>query len=70
MALRFLGIDPNTDGVNCPTVWLDESTGDYVLQGWRVTDPATLAEIGEIPEGETILRIPRRMTRFFLEVNG
>jgi hypothetical protein len=70
MALRFLGIDPDTDGGHCPTVWLDETTGDYVLQSWRVTDPGTLAEIGDIPEQETVLRLPRRMMQFFLEVRG
>jgi len=67
MSLRFLGIDPNTDGDNCPTVWLDEATGDYVLQGWRVTDAETLREIGDVPERETVIRFPRRMTQFFLE---
>ncbi len=70
MTLRFLGIDPNTDGENCPTLWLDETTGDYVIQGWRITDPATLANIGDVPEAETVLRFPRRMTQFLLEVSG
>ena len=67
MALRFIGIDPNTDGDNCPTVWLDQATGDYILQGWRITEPETLAEIGDIPDRETVMRFPRRMARFFLE---
>jgi hypothetical protein len=70
MALRFLGIDPNTDVDNCPTVWLDEATGDYVLQGWRISEPATLAEIGPIPDNETVIRFPRRMAQFLLETNG
>ena len=67
MTLRFIGIDPNTDGDNCPTVWVDEITGDYILQGWRITEPETLAEIGKIPDRETVVRFPRRMARFFLE---
>lgn len=66
MALRFIGIDPDTDGSHCPTVWLDDATGDYVLQGWRITDPETLAEIGEIPDRETVIRFPGRMARFFV----
>ena len=70
MTLRFLGIDPNTDGENCPTLWLDETTGDYVIQGWRITDPATLTDIGDVPEAETVLRFPRRMTQFLLEIGG
>ena len=70
MALTFLGIDPNTDGDHCPTVWLDEATGDYILQGWRVTDDATLAEVGEVPERETLVRFPSRMTQFFREAGN
>jgi hypothetical protein len=30
----------------------------YVVQGWKVTDPQTLAEIGDIPDHETIIEIP------------
>jgi hypothetical protein len=70
MALRLLGIDPNTEGMNCPTVWLDESTGDFIVQGWRIKDQETLAQIGDVPDGETVLRLPRRMTRFLLEEAG
>ena len=43
MALRFIGIDPESDGDNCPAVFVDEETGDFLLQGWTVTDPATLS---------------------------
>jgi hypothetical protein len=67
VALRFLGGAPGCDLDNCPAVWLDEAGDVYVLQGWRVVDPATLAEIGDIPEGETVIRIPRHMAKFFTE---
>jgi len=68
MALRYLGKDPGSDHGSSPTVWDD---GDcYVVQGWRITDAATLSEIGEIPEHETVLRIPKRMMQFFPEVSG
>ena len=39
MALQFIGIDPGTDGIDCPTVWVDDTTGDFVLKGWKITDP-------------------------------
>ena len=26
MALQFIGIDPGTDGSDCPTVWVDDTT--------------------------------------------
>jgi hypothetical protein len=68
MALQFLGKDPDSGYNGSPTVWDD---GDaYVLQGWRVTDPVVVAEIGEIPEGETVIRFPKRMMPFFPEVNS
>jgi hypothetical protein len=67
-ALRFLGKDPESDQGQSPTVWEDCDT--YVVQGWRITDAATLAEIGEVPGYETVLRIPKRMMQFFPEVSG
>ncbi len=68
MALRFIGKDPNSDSTNSPTIW--EDGDEYVIQGWRVTDPAALAEIGEVPAHETLVRIPKRMMPFFPEVTG
>ena len=68
MALRFLGKDPDSGVDNSPTIWEDGE--EYVIQGWRVTDSATLAEIGEVPAHETLLRIPKRMMPFFPEVSG
>ena len=66
--MRFLGKDPNSDGGQSPTIWDDGD--EYVIQGWRVTDPASLAEIGDVPPHETVVRIPKRMMPFFPEVAG
>jgi len=71
MALKFLGKDPESDHDGSPTIYDDGDT--YVLQGWRVTDPVELAEINAIrpvPEGETVIRFPKRMMPIFPEVNG
>lgn len=70
MTLRFIGVDPGTDGNNCPSVWVDESDGSLVIQGWEVTDPAELAQVserGSIPDHEKVIRIPRRMAHFLTE---
>jgi hypothetical protein len=65
--MRFLGVDPDTGYGGSPTVWDD---GDcYVIQGWRITDEQTLAEIGDVPAHETVVRIPKRMMQFFPEVS-
>src|SRR5207247_3688169 len=45
MALRHIGTDPDSGFNGSPTVWVDEDDGSLVLQGWRITDEATLAQI-------------------------
>jgi hypothetical protein len=66
--MRFLGKDPDSDGGQSPTIWDDGD--EYVIQGWRVSDPAILAEIGDVPPHETVVRIPKRMMPIFPEVAG
>lgn len=68
MTLRFLGVDPDSPVNGSPTVWDDGDT--YVMQGWKITDPAVLAQLGNIPEHETVIRFPKRMMQFFEEVSG
>jgi hypothetical protein len=74
VALRFLAIDPETDGDNCPALFLEEETGDLLFQGWTVTDPNTLAESGKhspIADNESLVRLPARMRAIILEaLNG
>lgn len=66
--MRFLGRDTESEGGQSPTIWDD---GDcYVIQGWRITDEPTLAEIGKMPHHETVLRLPKRMVSFLPEVGG
>ncbi|MEV4896012.1 hypothetical protein AB0K48_42275 [Nonomuraea sp. NPDC055795] len=70
MALRFVGIDPDTPGGNCPSVWVDEEDGSIVLQGWEVTDPAEREQVAArspILDHERIIRIPARMRHILLE---
>jgi hypothetical protein len=68
MTLQFLGKDPESEYNGSPTVWDD---GDfYVIQGWRIADHGTLAEIGAVPSHETVLRFPKRMMQFFKEVGN
>ncbi|WP_328913319.1 MULTISPECIES: hypothetical protein [unclassified Streptomyces] len=69
MALRQLGKDPESPNNGSPTVYLDDETGNYILQGWRVTDAERLAQMN-IPDHETVIEFPRRMMRFFPEVSS
>jgi len=73
MALRLIGIDPESPNNGSPTVWIDEEDDSIVIQGWKITDAATLAGIhatAPIPVHETVLRLPRRMTQFLREACG
>jgi hypothetical protein len=72
MALRFIGVDPDSPNNGSPTIWLDEEDDSIVIQGCKVTDDSTISEItatGPIPDHETVLRL-RRMAPFLLEVCG
>ncbi|MFF9915610.1 hypothetical protein [Streptomyces sp. NPDC013457] len=70
MALRFVGIDPNTQGGGSPTVWVDDTRNELVIQGWKAGDALTAEVSGTtwveghdagIPDHETLIRIPARM---------
>jgi hypothetical protein len=70
VALRFIGIDPATPGGNCPSVWVDEGTGDIVVQGWEETDATSRAQIATkspILDHERIVRLPARMRHILRE---
>jgi len=59
MQLRFLGKE--TEGGNSPTLFdTDEDT--YVIQGWTIDDPDTLAQL-RLPEGETAVIVPKALMR-------
>lgn len=51
-------------------MFIDEETGDFLLQGWTVTDPTTLAESGThspLADNESLVRLPARMRAILLE---
>ena len=68
MALHMLGKDPDSKQGGSPTVYYDDETGNYLLQGWKVTDTARLAQLS-LPEHETVIEFPKRMMQFFPEVS-
>ncbi len=73
MTLRFVGKDPESPVNDSPTIWVDEDNGSFVLQGWKISDETTLAQIranGPIPDHETVLRLPARMAPFLREGSG
>lgn len=67
MALEFLGKDPSSPDGDSATIYHDTDRDTYLVQGLKVTDRERLSELG-LPEHETVVEIPRYMTRFFPEV--
>ncbi len=64
MSLKFIGIDPETPGGSCPSVWVDEATGDILFQGVEELDEDNRSEIAvrsPILPSERIVRLPARM---------
>ncbi|MEU2271490.1 DUF6879 family protein [Streptomyces olindensis] len=63
MALRFLGTT-SEDG-DCPTLYEIEGTDEILVQGDRETDPQHLAQLRDVKESETFVRVPRELlTRY------
>ncbi|MFI5617480.1 hypothetical protein [Streptomyces sp. NPDC051567] len=65
MALIRLGKDPNSPDGNSPTIYVDDETDRYLVQGFKVLDKKRLGQM-DIPEHETVVEIPRNMVQFFL----
>ncbi|MGW3872796.1 hypothetical protein ACWEC4_21795 [Streptomyces sp. NPDC005055] len=63
MALRFIAKDPNTNGTQCPTAWVDDEAEEIVIQGWKAGEELVTKclETGSIPETEAVVRLPIRM---------
>lgn len=73
MALKFLGIWPNTPDDGSPTIWLDDTTGDLIIQSWTADDSTVRAaqEVGsipghstDVPDHESVIRLPANMLQF------
>ncbi|MGC4916852.1 hypothetical protein [Streptomyces albogriseolus] len=75
MPLVFIGIDPETGQADSPTVWVDETKQELVLQGWKA-GPELQAEAASfevpghavgIPDDEAVIRMPARMVPMIRE---
>ncbi|MEH0650653.1 hypothetical protein QA995_14730 [Streptomyces scabiei] len=57
--LRFVG--STSDKTGCPALFEDLDTGDILVQGDEITDPADRAQMYGYREGETLVRVPREL---------
>lgn len=66
MRLTFLGKE--TQGGNSPTLW-ETDDGQYVIQGFTPGAEA-LGQVGPIPEGEAVIRVPKKLMRHLKDAHG
>ena len=56
MKLTFIRKTVDSGETNCPSLYrTDRNT--FVVQGWRISDPDTLAQL-DIPAHETVVEVP------------
>lgn len=67
MQARFLGKDPDSQVDNSPTLFVTDRTDrrTFIAQGWKVTDPQALADVGPVPDHEGIIEIPEDVLKFY-----
>lgn len=63
MRLTLIGKDPESNPTGSLTVHRTDWES-WVVQGWVVSDPETLAQM-DVPAGESCVEIPDRMIQFF-----
>lgn len=64
MRLLFLGTDSDQGG--CPAMYATDR-GTYVVQGKVVTDAATLGDVRDLADDETIVEIEPALVRHLIE---
>jgi hypothetical protein len=47
------------DGNTCPTIYKTDR-GTRLVQGWKVTDPSILSQLG-VPPGEEVVEVPAEL---------
>ncbi|WP_194906198.1 hypothetical protein [Catenulispora rubra] len=64
MRISFVGGSTGQGG--SPRFYRDEDSGDFIVQGYIVSDPADLAQM-TIPEGEAVVRVPVSLFEYLPE---
>ncbi|MET8678909.1 DUF6879 family protein [Streptomyces sp. NPDC004647] len=65
MARRLRMVGTNSGNNGCPTLYEVEDSGDYLVQGDAVTDPAELAQLRNVKPGEGFVTVPRELLANF-----
>jgi hypothetical protein len=51
-----------------PTLFATDRTdrSTFIAQGWKVTDPQVLADVGPVPDHEALIEIPEDVLKFYV----
>jgi hypothetical protein len=68
MRAHFLGKDPDSQEGQSPTLFATDRTDrvTYIAQGWKVTDPEALADVGDVPNHEGLIEIPEDVLKMYV----
>jgi hypothetical protein len=68
MRAKFLGTDPESVEGESPTLFATDRTDrvTYIAQGWKVTDPQALADVGPVPDHEGLIEIPEDVLKMYV----
>ncbi|MDX8035647.1 hypothetical protein SK803_36055 [Lentzea sp. BCCO 10_0856] len=68
MRAEFLGKDPESTEGDSPTLFATDRADrvTYIAQGWKVTDPQVLADVGSVPDHETLIEIPEDVLKMYV----
>ncbi|MDR7385191.1 hypothetical protein [Promicromonospora iranensis] len=72
MRATFLGKDPESRDNQSPTLFATDRTDrkTYIAQGWKVTDPQVLADVGDVPDHEALIEIPEDVIKMWVRRYG
>jgi hypothetical protein len=62
--IHFVGGDPESGGSECPAVFVNPETGDFLVRGKTITDPAVITELNQHigrAEDESDVWLPARL---------
>ena len=68
MRADFLGKDPESTEGDSPTLFATDRADrvTYIDQGWKVTDPQVLADVGPVPDHETLIEISEEVLKMYV----
>jgi hypothetical protein len=67
MRAWLLGKDPDSQEGQSPALFATDRTDrvTYIAQGWKVADPQVLADVGDVPDYETLIEIPEDVLKLY-----